>query len=70
MLQLRPVVSVSGCFCHCGPPWLLLLDQSSSTRNESWEKMDREGYSQLILQIGQKKDTFVCRIRQTFRASL
>ncbi|MEQ2293677.1 hypothetical protein AMECASPLE_035994 [Ameca splendens] len=49
-------------FCHCGPLWLPLFDQTASTRNESWEKMDREGYSQCILQIGQKKDTFVGRI--------
>ncbi|MEQ2286140.1 hypothetical protein AMECASPLE_039139 [Ameca splendens] len=46
-------------FWRCGPPWLPLLDQSASTRNESWEMMDRKGYSRPILQIGQKKDTFV-----------
>ncbi|MEQ2305242.1 hypothetical protein AMECASPLE_035762 [Ameca splendens] len=56
--------------CHCGPPWLPLLDQSASTRNESWEMMDCEGYSQPILQIRQKKDTFVGRIWQTFHAGL
>ncbi|MED6274938.1 hypothetical protein CHARACLAT_021502 [Characodon lateralis] len=49
-------------FCRCGPPWLSLLDQSASTRNEPWEMMDRKGYSRPILQIGQKKDTFVGRI--------
>ncbi|MED6249964.1 hypothetical protein ATANTOWER_022423 [Ataeniobius toweri] len=46
-------------FCRYGPSWLPLLDQSASTHNESWEMMDREGYSRPILQIGQKKDTFV-----------
>ncbi|MED6279234.1 hypothetical protein CHARACLAT_032466 [Characodon lateralis] len=49
-------------FCHNGPPWLPLLDQSASTRNESWEIMGHEGYSRPILQIGQKKGTFVDRI--------
>ncbi|KAK5618735.1 hypothetical protein CRENBAI_012650 [Crenichthys baileyi] len=52
---LRQYRKTPNIFCRCGPPWLPLLDKSASTRNESWEMMEREGYSRPSFKSGKRR---------------